>query len=346
MTLDRDTKSSYVEYRYAIEECDIAESKRGALQEYRRIRQYCLEHVRGPSTYPVYRQLSKLAWHTAVFQTLNEARRLEPDAAVSGPAWKLLSEGYASLMALGIRRLLDKKKTRISLAWVIDKLERNRHLLTREFYICHDGLPYDYEASRDRYYAGMSPQQRTETCFHPVAGPDGWGISESMHEEFDKLCGNPHCRNRDDQVSEAVIKSMKLLLSHESITLVDKMANKVVAHATIIKPGDEEVVVPTYEDVSTALETLVGLANFVCTGLFFDMHFGTVVPIYSGDPVESLDQPWISPNNLSNLSDFWEELCKSMNGWSSSERMNALLFPAVQQPASAGGFQSLLPPLE
>ena len=132
-------QSSCIEYRYAIEECDIDKSKRGALQAYRKVRQYCLEHVRGPSIYPVYRQLSKLAWHTAIFQTLNEARRLEPDAPVSGPTWKLLREGYTSLMSLGIRKLLDRDKRRISLAWVVDKLQKNSHLMTREFYVCHDG---------------------------------------------------------------------------------------------------------------------------------------------------------------------------------------------------------------
>jgi hypothetical protein len=286
--------------------------------------------------------LSKLAWHTAIFQTLNEARRLEPDAPVRGPTWKLLREGYASLMSLGIRKLLDRDKRRISLAWVVDKLEKNSHLMTREFYVCHDGLTYDYEASRVRYYAAMSADERIETCFHPTTGPDGWGIAELMHEQFDRLCGYPSRRSRDDRVSATIISSMKELLSHQSIVRVETMASKVIAHTVIIKPGEEEAMVPTYEDVSTALETLVGLANFVCTGIFFDMHFGTVVPIYSGDPVEALDQPWISSNNLANLSDYWEELCKSMNAWPSSERINELLTPPVQQPTAADGFQSLL----
>lgn len=339
MTNRSNTKSSHVEYEYAIEECDIDESKRKALQSYRKVRQYCLEHIRGPSTYPVYRQLSKLAWHTAVFQTLNEARRLEPDAPVSGPAWELLREGYASLMSLGIRRLLDKDKRRISLAWVVDKLERNSYLMTREYYVCHDGLPYDYETSRARYYGRMSADERIETCFHPTTGPDGWGMAEVMHEEFDKLCGYPSRRSRDDKISASIFESMKELLSHESIATVERMASKVIAHTVIIKPGEEGIVIPTYKDVSTALETLVGLANFVCTGIFFDMHFGTVVPIYSGDPIESLNQPWISTSNLANLSDFWNELCRSMNAWPESRRMISLLTPPVQQPTTTDGIQ-------
>gem|GEM_PF-2000287 len=339
MTTAPATNGTHVEYKYAIEECDINESKQDALRSYRRIRQNCLEHIRGPSTYPIYRQLSKLAWHTAVFQTLNEARRLEPDAPVNGPAWELLREGYASLMALGIRRLLDKDRRRISLAWVVEKLEKNSYLMTREFYVCHDGLPYDYETSRARYYEAMSADERLETCFHPTAGQDGWGMSEAMHEEFDKLCGHPSRRSRDDKINKSVFTSMKELLSHESIATVERMASKVIAHAVIIKPGEEGIVMPTYQDVSTALETLVGLANFVCTGIFFDVQLGSVVPIYSGDPVEALDMPWISSGNLAQLSDFWNELCISMNAWPGSERMTALLTPPVQQPTAADGIQ-------
>jgi len=331
------TQVSHVEYKYSIEECDIDASKRFALQKYRKLRQYCLEYLRGPSVCPVYGQLRKLAWHTAVFQTLNEARRLEPDAPASGPAWKLLSEGYASLMSLGIRKLLDKDKRRISLAWIIDKLKKNSHLLTREFFVCHDGLPYDYQSSRERYYAAMSEHERTETCFHPTTGPCGWEMAEKMHEEFDKLCGHPSRRSRKDKVSESILVSVEKLLSHESISRVEAMASKVIAHTVIIKPGEEKVVVPTYEDVSTALATLVGLANFVSTVIFFDMHFGHVVPIYSGDPVEALDQPWISSSNLARLSGFWDELRKFMNEWPSSERFDELLFPPVQKTTAADG---------
>ena len=331
LTTAPEINGSHIEYKYAIEECDINESNLGALTEYRKVRQYCLEHLRGSSSHSIYRQLSKLAWHTAVFQTLNEARRLEPDAPVSGPAWKLLREGYSSLMVLGIRRLLDKDKRRISLAWVVEKLEKNSHLMTREFYVCHDGLRYDYEISRAKYYQAMSADERIETCFHPTSGPEGWGMSEAMHEEFDKLCGYPSVRSRDDKISKSVFASMKELLSHESILTVERMASKVIAHAVIIKPGEEVGLMPTYQDVSTALETLVGLANFVCTRIFFDAQIGSIVPDYSGDPIESLDQPWVGSDNLAQLSGFWRELCTSMNAWPESERMTALLASAVQQ---------------
>lgn len=317
-----------------VEECDVIESKRDALREYRRLRQHCLEHMRGPSIYPVYHQLSKLAWHTAVFQTLNEAKRLEPDTAFNGPTWELLCEGYTSIMSLGIRRMLDVKKTRISLAWIIEKLQRNRHLLKREFYVCHDGLPYDYKASRERYDSTASSQETSKPGFHPVTGLDGWGMSRLMHEQFDKLCGHPSRRSRDDEVSEAVINSMKALLSRDSLKLVENMANKIIAHTAIIKTREEEIAAPTLENVSDALEILFGLANFVCAEIFFDSHLYTVVPIHSRSPTESLGAPQISQKNASNLSYFWKELCISMNQWTSSQRMNELIFPATQQPTS------------
>jgi len=53
-------------------------------------------------------QVQELAWHTATFRTLNEARRIEPDRAVNGAMWELMIAGYANLMTLGIRGLVDK----------------------------------------------------------------------------------------------------------------------------------------------------------------------------------------------------------------------------------------------
>jgi hypothetical protein len=46
----------------------------------------------------------------------------------------------------------DTPKERLSLPRLVKDLERNRDLFTRENYICHDGLPYDYQAVRDALF--------------------------------------------------------------------------------------------------------------------------------------------------------------------------------------------------
>lgn len=62
------------------------------LAEYRLFRRKCLEYLRGDAPTSVMNQVHGLAWHTAVFRTLNEARRLETERAVNGAMWELIGD--------------------------------------------------------------------------------------------------------------------------------------------------------------------------------------------------------------------------------------------------------------
>jgi hypothetical protein len=75
--------------------------------------------MRGTADTSVMNQVHDHAWHTAVFRTLNEARRIEPDRPVSGALWELTTAGYASLMTLVSYELtLDRNgKESIKLRW-------------------------------------------------------------------------------------------------------------------------------------------------------------------------------------------------------------------------------------
>ncbi len=111
---------SKLEYRYSLEDCDVPEVRRAALGEYRIFRRKCLEYIRGAADTSVMNQVHDLAWHTVVFRTLNEARRLEPERLVNGALWELTTAGYASLMSLGIRKLVDRNSRTDSLWNVVE----------------------------------------------------------------------------------------------------------------------------------------------------------------------------------------------------------------------------------
>lgn len=111
------------EYDYPVDQCDVPEVRRDALNEYRLFRRKCLEYMRGDSDTSVMNQVHNLTWHTAVLRTLNEARRIEPHREINGAMWELVTAGYASLMTLGIRRLVDRLQ---------DRLRLERHKPNRE----------------------------------------------------------------------------------------------------------------------------------------------------------------------------------------------------------------------
>ena len=138
-------------------------------------------------------------------------------------------------------------------------------------------------------------------------------MSEQMHENFDRLCGEPVKRSRSDQIDIGLVHSFKDILKSDSITSISSLASRAMAHTVIC--NQDEIEMPSYDDLIDALSTLMSLANEISSSVFYDTNIGSVVPLYRGDPVEGLDQPWISTDNLGNLRSFWEDICKGMDEW-------------------------------
>jgi hypothetical protein len=181
------------DYEYTVEQCNVPEVRRGALSEYRAFRRKGLETLRGDSNTSVMNQVHNLTWQTAVFRTLNEARRLEPQRAVNGAMWELTAAGYANLMTLGIRRLVDWDENTDSVPTVIAWVERRPELLSRERYICFDGLPYDFSGTFQPFLTLGATIMKTPNAGPPVTGFSvGTRIPVSGAVSFDfcvKNCG-------------------------------------------------------------------------------------------------------------------------------------------------------------
>jgi len=306
------------EYEYSVEQCDVPEVRWPALTEYRTFRRKCLEYMRGAADTSVMNQVHDLAWHTAVFRTLNEARRIEADRSVNSTFWELTTAGYASLMALGIRKLVDKDPRTDSVWNVIALVERRPELLTREKFICYDGLPYDYEAVQRRYIDSLDMSTGVHVGWIPTKGPDAWGMSEMMHKAFDRLSGNPKKRKRTDNIQTSILVALRKRLSHPAIEKVCAMADRRVAHAERISKDSGAVPIATYNDIDAALQQVVYVANFLSSSFFYDAAFGSVVPTPQFDVLEALDQPWVTTDNLPVLHQYWHSLCASMDEWANS----------------------------
>jgi hypothetical protein len=306
------------EYEYTVEQCDVPEVRRAALNEYRIFRRKCLEYMRGTADTSVTNQVHDLTWHTAVFRTLNEARRIEPHRAVNGALWELTTAGYASLMTLGIRKLVDRDPRTESVWNVIAFIERRPELLTREKFICYDGLPYDYEAVRRKDLASLDLSAGGMVRWVPTRGPNAWGTSELMHKAFDRLSGNPKKRKRTDMVQPSILVALKERLAHPTIEKVCALAARRIAHAERISEHSKPVPIATYNDIDNALQQIVRVTNFLSSAFFYDMAFGAVVATPQFDVLEALDQPWITRENVTALRRYWDDLCASMDTWADS----------------------------
>ncbi len=307
---------SIPEYEYSLEDCNVPEARRAALGEYRTFRRNCLEYMRGVADTSIMNQVHDLAWHTVVFQTLNEARRLEPKRMINGALWELTTAGYASLMSLGIRKLVDKDRRTDSLWNVVALVERRLELLTREKFVCYDGLPYDYEAVWKDHIATLEIKNGVHVGWLPTTGPKAWAMSEILHKAFDKLSGaTVGKRRREDRIQASVLTAVKEELSHPAIKTVCTLADRRIAHAERLSESSDAIPTATYDCINQALQQIVKVANFISASFFYDAAFGSVVPTPQFDVLEALDQPWISTENLPALHKYWGDLSNSIDAW-------------------------------
>lgn len=307
---------SIPEYEYSLEDCDVPAVRRAALGEYRTFRRKCLEYMRGDGNVSVMNQVHDLAWHTAVFRTLNEARRLESNRLVNGALWDLTVAGYASLMSLGIRRLVDKHPKTNSLWNVVALVKRRPELLTREKFVCYDGLPYDCDAVHQEYIASLDIRNGGHVGWLPRSGLKAWAVSEMLHNAFDKLSGaSATKRKRGDRIQPAILCAVQEGLSHPAIEKVCTLVNRQIAHAERISESASPIPIATYNDIDKALEQIIRVANFLSTSFFYDAAFGSVVPTPQFDVLQALDKPWITTANMQVLHKYWGELSVSMDDW-------------------------------
>jgi hypothetical protein len=136
-----------MDYQFSIAQCDVPQERRPALDAYRTKRGQWLAWLNTDEHHAVWTAISAMVWTDVSFRTLAQ---LATDNEKSSLSNTLIAEqiiyGHVARQVLAIRRLVDKTRGVISLRRLISDLRSNFRLFTRENYVCHDGLPYDYEA--------------------------------------------------------------------------------------------------------------------------------------------------------------------------------------------------------
>jgi len=301
------------DYLYTIEQCDVPESRRKALGMYRALRTKCLEKIRGSADNTVANQINHLGWQSAVFHTLNEARRIENDRGVNGAMWNLIVDGYAHIAALGIRKLVDDDKRSNSIMRVLLDLESNKHLFVRERFVCYDGLPYDHEAAEARRLAARDPKTLGKATWVSTTGPEAGFSSSLRHDSFDLIADTSIATGRTQPISGDVFDRLKRKLNSAVVKKVCTMADKVFAHPEQRAPGNPEHA--NYHEVIEALGIVSQVTQFISATLLDDSAFGSIVPTAQYEVLENLDQPWSQTASIEKLDRFWSELTTSMDLW-------------------------------
>ncbi len=313
------------DYKYSIDQCDIREKEKA--QAFRLKRRQWMEWLRGEDPHTISTQIHSMLWDYALFCTVNELRRIaatEHGSGVgfNGPVIRLFDAGFATTQAAAIRRLIEKpnpdpKKAVISLRSLLVDIEKHLSFLTRENYVCYDGLPYDYELVQQHWVSNLP---KNDSGIHvgtlPTNGPEAWPTSERVHKNFDMLAQvNPKERTREDPIRIEVLSHLETQI--KKCENVKRYVDKFVAHAAAPETraglADEEKAI-TLERLEICHKIIYQVASFISGPLLWESGLGGL-PVPQFDHLTNLEKSWVSSKNLEKAYEKWDELTKQVSKW-------------------------------
>lgn len=319
------------EYRFPVDECDV--QNKALLAEYRTKRNGWLEQLTGDEEHSIWHQIHSMMWNDAVFRLINETRRLAADnnlqgAVRNGMLGEFIDTGYVTTQVLSIRRLTDPaprnrdpERQVVSLKRLIDDIQENWHLFTRESYVCHDGFPYDFEPAKERHREKLIAEHdgSAKARFVKFDPPDDYASSERMHNLFDRLSGTTAGnRSRDDTMQLEISDRLQELLNKPKIQEVRARGNKFVAHAAdqfSRRAIPEENRWFSLEDYDECHRAICACTTFVAGEVLYE-GANSYVPHPQFGILESLDGPWTITADHDDLTNFFFERVRETESWS------------------------------
>jgi hypothetical protein len=301
------------DYKYSIPQCDVLPERRSQLESYRAKRREWLMWLDDDEHHAIWTNLSSMVWTDVSYRTLREIVVGQEERNESGCLQNTLIaeqiiQGYVARQVLGIRRLLDKRSDVISLRRLIVEMRSNWPLFTRENYVCHDGLPYDYEAVMLKEMAA-----RPGGGWVATSGPEAWATSSMAHEQFDRLAGiDPGTRKREDHLPRSLLDTVDGWLDGSRAEQLADWSHQYLAHAggpNRRKQIEEGIV--TADKISEAIKTLVRATEAVSAYvLFAGGRLNGLVPVAQFDQFEHLVLPAVQPDRDFDASACWDKLSR------------------------------------
>lgn len=310
-------------WKYPIADCDVYDREK--LVAYRACAASWHDLLFGDEQHAIGIQFNDMMWQDAAWRVANEARRFTsedgPTAAIAPILGAMLDRGYVAGQVIAISRLLEQsdpkhpKKGVVSLKRLVSEIRSQRTTLTREIYVSHDALPYDWEAVRE----SEDWTCEVEARWLATDGPNAWATAMGQHETFDKLSGvRPDARKRDDLIDEAILDRLENNLTDPVFQEVLNLRHKIIAHAADsfsrsqindLRRG------PKLDEFARAHYLLLGVYQAISATLLFGQWIGTVVPVSQSDQFIHLDAAFVVSTRLPHLRTFWKEHCEERDGW-------------------------------
>ena len=301
------------------------------LAQFKTKRESWIQSFSGKDHNSIINQIYQMVWNAAVFEVVNEARRIaQVDAKgqteINGMLHRFMDRCFFDSQFLVIRRLTDTayalgdpKKGIFSLVALLSDVKANVSLMPRENLFLVEDLEYDYEAIQNRELEHALEQSKSgkNVCWTSFKGSSH--DIRSRHEQIDALCVvNADQRKPSDtirtEVFDCLIKRLKDVSEN-----VNLRVNKYIAHAAT--PESREYV--KADEVSITLghlwdahKVICQVANFVDVYMLSRAHH-SFLPVPQYNHLEFIDKPLVSAEGVEVLSKAWHEFHKETDSWGS-----------------------------
>lgn len=265
----------------------------------------------GEDVHSVQQQIHRMMWDGAIFSLVRKARELAPrnqddEVQWNQPISEFILKAYFETQAMAIRRLLDHRDDVISLARLVDDIEKNQHRLTRKKILIAAGCLYDHE---DVDEPGVSGPELVQATF-----------AEEMHSRIDVLTGvNASERTRGDKVKPEVVELLRERVAKTEGACADisTYVDKFLAHCATAesrKKKDADDIKLTLDKISEAHRTLCETAAFIAKYLLGE-NFGQFVISAGHDVFEHLTTPLATAEALPVLQQEWGNYEANTKQW-------------------------------
>ena len=307
-------------YKYKITQCDVPKERRSALESYRAKRKVWLSWLSTDEHHAIWTTLSSMVWTDVAFKSLTNFAIADEKSALHNQLMiDALFDGHVATQVLAIRRLMDNSGSGIiSLRRLLKDLKSSFGLLTRENYVCYDGLPYDYLAVRQARFERNAGNWRRGGIGVPTEGPEGDGVAELMHNQFDKLSGiDPAKRSREDRLPVSLVETVEKWLDDSGADDLARWSGTYLAHAG----GPEwrqkcQNLNITANKITEAIRVLSRAAEAVSACLLCaDGRLNALMPAAQFNPFENLDKPIMLTGGEADAYKFWHQLTNERNAY-------------------------------
>ena len=297
------------DYTFSIPQCDIPPERRAALASYRAKRSTWLSWLDNDEHHAIWDTISAMVWTDVSFRALTQFAIDDETSCLGNPlVAEQLINGHVATQVLAIRRLVDKRSDVISLRRLVKELRRNFNFFTRENYVCHDGLPYDYEATQMKE---MIARAGSGAFWGDTTGPNAYGTSQMAHNQFDKLTGiDPTKRSREDRLPVALLNTIERWLNDSGADDLAEWSHAYLAHAG--DPVNRQriaALLVTTNKITQAIKSLARVTEAISANLLFAggrMH--SLMPTAQFDQFENLENPILRADAKDNAYQIWDKL--------------------------------------